>query len=78
MQQNRFDILPVASGGDSYGAGYCSGLFGGFLPQPPTPAGDNEEALLLGSPPIGLVDMRIIERIRKRKEEAGRGLISPA
>jgi hypothetical protein len=43
-----------------------------------TPAEDNEEALLLGSPPIGLVDMRIIERIRKRKEEAGRGLISPA
>jgi hypothetical protein len=28
------DILPAASGEDSYGVGSCSDLFGGFLSQP--------------------------------------------
>jgi hypothetical protein len=50
----EIDILPAACGEDSYGVG----LFGGFLPQPPTSAEDDEEALLLGYPPIGLVDGR--------------------
>ena len=30
-----FDVLPAASGEDSYGVGCGSDLFGGFLPQPP-------------------------------------------
>jgi hypothetical protein len=42
---NHIDVLLVASGEDSYGARGWSGLFGGFLPQPPvTAAEDSEEA----------------------------------
>jgi hypothetical protein len=48
-----FDILLALKGEDSYGARFWSGLFGGFLHNRPTSAEDNEEALLLGCPPIG-------------------------
>jgi len=35
MELDIFDILLALKGKDSYGAGFWSGLFGGFLPQPP-------------------------------------------
>jgi hypothetical protein len=51
------DILRAINGEDSYGVSLVlRDSFGGFLPQPPTSAEDNEKALLLGYPPIGLVD----------------------
>jgi len=40
------DVLPAASGEDSYGKGESASFacFGGFLPQPPYSAEDCEEA----------------------------------
>ena len=70
-RQPIFDILPAASGEDSYGAGCWSGLFGGFLHNRLSSTEDNKEASLLGCPPIGLVDE---EKFMVRNQE---GLISP-
>src|SRR6266566_2617281 len=52
------DILLSLKGEDSYGVGCWSDLFGGFLPQRPSSGEDNEEASLLGYPPIGLLDQK--------------------
>src|SRR5216684_2395574 len=43
-----FDILPAASGEDSYGARFKSGLFGGFLPQPPYFSGGQRRGFTFG------------------------------
>jgi len=53
MELDIFDILLALKGKDSYGAGFWSGLFGGSSHNRPTSAEDNEEALLLGCPPLG-------------------------
>jgi hypothetical protein len=57
LADTSVDILPAASGEDSYGVGF---LVRSLQRVPPTTAltsaEDNEEALLLGYPPIGLVD----------------------
>ena len=43
-----FDILPAASGEDSYGVGSCSDLFGGFLSQPPYFGGGQPRGFTFG------------------------------
>src|SRR5437016_7668763 len=72
----QFDILPAASGEDSYGLSVCCPEMAsvGSSHNRPTSAEDHEEALRLGCPPIGRSDRRRnIEQFgRKRK----RGLIS--
>src|SRR2546429_56057 len=71
------DILPAASGEDSYGLSVCCPEMAsvGSSHNRPTSAEDHEEALLLGCPPIGRSDTRNIEQFgRKRKS----GLISSA
>src|SRR5271166_3375747 len=42
------DILPAASGEDSYGVGGCSDLFGGFLSQPPYFGGGQRRGFTFG------------------------------
>src|SRR6266481_7451008 len=42
------DILLSLKGEDSYGAGCWSGLFGGFLPQPPYFSGGQRRGLTFG------------------------------
>ena len=71
------DILPAASGEDSYGLSVCFSEMasGGSSHNRPTSAEGHEEALLLGCPPIGLSDRRNREQFgRKRKG----GLLSSA
>jgi hypothetical protein len=58
----QFDILLAINGEDSYGRG---GVFHplasvGSSHNRLTSAEENEEALLLGCPPIGLLDRRIL------------------
>src|SRR5438094_8011264 len=52
------EILPAASGDDSYGLSVCFSEMasGGSSHNRPTSAEDHEEALLLGCPPIGRSD----------------------
>ena len=69
------DILPAASGEDSYGLSVCFSEMasGGSSHNRPTSAEDHEEALLLGCPPIGRLDESILCcHIQKNRE----GLIS--
>ena len=47
-RDRRFDILLSLKGEDSYGAGCWSGLFGGFLPQPPYFSGGQRRGLTFG------------------------------
>jgi len=42
------DILLSLKGEDSYGAGCWSGLFGGFLPQPPYFSGGQRRGFTFG------------------------------
>src|ERR1700736_1306438 len=49
---------------------FWSSLFGGFLPQPPYFSGGQQEALVLGYPPIGLVDRRNIEPSEEKRKKA--------
>jgi len=42
------DVLPAASGEDSYGVGYRFDLFGGFLPQPPYFSGGQRRGFTFG------------------------------
>src|SRR5438034_2228126 len=76
-RQRKIDILPAASGEDSYGLSVCFSEMAsvGSSHNRPTSAEDHEEALLLGCPPIGRSDRNIEEFGRKRKR---RGLISSA
>src|SRR5882762_1690968 len=46
--QPQIDILLSLKGEDSYGAGCWSGLFGGFLPQPPYFSGGQRRGLTFG------------------------------
>jgi hypothetical protein len=65
-----FDILPAASGEDSYGLSVCFPEMAslGSSHNRPTSAEDHEEALLFGCPPIGRSDRRNTEQFgRKRK-----------
>jgi len=46
------------------------GFFGGFLSRSAlTPGEDNEEASLLGYPPIGLWDGRMIEHAEEKRKQ---------
>jgi hypothetical protein len=67
-------MLLSLKGEDSYGVGFRPICSVGCSHDRLTSAEDNEEASLLGYPPIGLVDRRIIVG-PKAKE---RGLISSA
>src|SRR5207302_3157970 len=73
-RQRKIDILPAASGEDSYGLSVCFSEMAsvGSSHDRPTSAEDHEEALLLGCPPIGRSDRNREQFGRKRK----RGLIS--
>src|SRR2546429_7136795 len=68
------DILPAASGEDSYGLGLFSrDGFGGFLPQPPYFSGGPRRGFTFGLPAHRSFGHKNIEQLaRKRK----RGLIS--
>ena len=70
------EILPAASGEDSYGLSVCFPEMAsvGSSHNRPTSAEDHEEALLLGCSPIGRSDRNREQFGRKRK----RGLISSA
>jgi hypothetical protein len=64
-------------GEDSYGAGFWSGLFGGFVPQPPYFGGGQRRGFTFGLPAhrsfLG-TSWFMTEAKKKQKE----GLISPA
>src|SRR5436305_13833014 len=64
------EILPAASGEDSYGLSLCfpQKASVGSSHNRPTSAEDHEEALLLGCPPIGRSDTRNIEQFGKEKK----------
>jgi|HubBroStandDraft_3_1064219.scaffolds.fasta_scaffold1571072_1 hypothetical protein len=63
-------------GEDSYRTGFWSGLFGGFLPTQPASEQDNDEALLLGRPPMGpFWDEEVYDRAAGKAEKES--LISP-
>jgi hypothetical protein len=52
-RETAFDILlalKALKGEDSYGAGFWSGLFGGFLPQPPYFGGGQRRGFTFGLP----------------------------
>jgi hypothetical protein len=68
------DILLSLKGEDSYGVGFSPISSVGSSHDRLTSAEDNEEASLLGYPPIGLVDSRIIAGPKEKE----RGLISSA
>ena len=58
----NFDIVPAASGEDSYGLRCFLRGFGRFLPQPPYFSGGLTKRLhFWAGPPIGLLDMKNIE-----------------
>src|SRR5437773_239802 len=63
------EILPAASGEDSYGLSVCFPEMAsvGSSHNRPTSAEDHEEALLLGCPPIGRSDRNREQFGRKRK-----------
>src|SRR6266403_4577475 len=48
QHRDHVDILLSLKGEDSYGAGCWSGLFGGFLPQPPYFSGGQRRGLTFG------------------------------
>jgi hypothetical protein len=50
VAERLFDILLALKGEDSYGAGFWSGLFGGFLPQPPYFGGGQRRGFTFGLP----------------------------
>src|SRR6266513_3495356 len=64
------EILPAASGEDSYGLSVCFPEMAsvGSSHNRPTSAEDHEEALLLGCPPIGRSD-REYRAVREEKKE---------
>src|SRR6266566_2588780 len=64
------NILPAASGEDSYGLSVCFPEMAsvGSSHNRPTSAEDHEEALLLGCPPIGRSD-REYRAVREEKKE---------
>src|SRR5438552_10944492 len=69
-RQRKIDILPAASGEDSYGLSVCFPEMAsvGSSHNRPTSAEDHEEALLLGCPPIGRSD-REYRAVREEKKE---------
>src|SRR5437879_11755489 len=75
-RQRKIDILPAASGEDSYGLSVCFSEMAsvGSSHNRPTSAEDHEEALLLGCPPIGRSDRNTEQFGRNRP----RALISSA
>jgi hypothetical protein len=64
-------------GEDSYGAGFWSGLFGGFLPQPPYFSGGQRRGFTLGLPAHRsfLGTSKFMTEAKKKQKES---LISPA
>jgi hypothetical protein len=68
----EIDILLFLKGEDSYGVGFRPISSVGCSHDRLTSAEDNEEASLLGYPPIGLGDRRIIAGPKEKE----RGLIS--
>jgi hypothetical protein len=72
--KGNIDILLSLKGEDSYGVGFSPICSVGSSHDRLTLAEDNEEASLLGYPPRGLVDRRIIAGPKEKE----RGLISSA
>src|SRR5690348_3265254 len=72
----RIDILPAASGEDSYGLSvrFPEMASVGSSHNRPTSAEDHEEALLLGCPPIGRLDESILCCYIQKNEREGMGL----
>ena len=66
------NILPAASGEDSYGLSVCFSEMAsvGSSHNRPTSAEDHEEALLLGCPPIGGADRRNREQFGSKERGA--------
>src|SRR5467141_153373 len=72
--QPQIDILLSLKGEDSYGAGCWSGLFGGFLPQPPYFSGGQRRGLTFGLSThrsFGRDDDRTNQRERKQLAKLG-------
>src|SRR6202011_6244548 len=67
--ENPIDILLSLKGEDSYGAGCWSGLFGGFLPQPPYFSGGQRRGFTFGLSARRSFG-REEDRINRRKKKA--------
>ena len=74
---SMFDILLALKGEDSYGAGFWSSLFGGFLPQPPYFSGGQRRGFTFGLPAHRsfLGTNKFMTEAKKKQKER---LISPA
>jgi hypothetical protein len=72
-----FDILFALKGEDSYGGGFWSGLFGGFLPQPPYFSGGQRRGFTFGLPAHRsfLGTSKFLTEAKKKQKES---VISPA
>jgi hypothetical protein len=75
--RRSFDILLALKGQDSYGAGFWSGLFGAFLPQPPHFSGGQRRVFTFGLPAHRsfLGTSRSMTKAKKKQKES---LISQA
>jgi hypothetical protein len=71
------DILLALKCEDSYGAGFWSGLFGGFLPQPPYLSGGQRRGFTFGLPAHRSF-LGTSKFMTKAKEKQKESLIFPA